>query len=215
MNLIIVVVNIDGSKDRCLPLSELSIYKLSLYWQIYKTSLPLPRCRYLITAYMPSHELCHPFHLLDECQASDGWERNFSEIFNVQAKCRAYLFATSRFIIEITEVLRSSMSLEIHATRDDGRDTWKATCIDYHLSSSGINSYKKRLRQESQKPSMGCTLPVDIRGAYTLTILQVSFGADLPWLTWRQAYTESYPCWWFSVLIQGNPSLGHPDLQCP
>jgi hypothetical protein len=57
---------------------------------------------------------------LDECQASDGCRRKFlTEIFNLQAKCGAHLFATSRFIVEITEVFKSSTSLEIQATRDD------------------------------------------------------------------------------------------------
>jgi NACHT domain len=57
---------------------------------------------------------------LDECQASDGCRTKFlTEIFNLQAKCGAHLFATSRFILEITEVFKSSTSLEIYATRDD------------------------------------------------------------------------------------------------
>ena len=39
---------------------------------------------------------------LDECQVSDGGRRKFlSEIFNLQAKTGANLFATSRFIPEI------------------------------------------------------------------------------------------------------------------
>jgi hypothetical protein len=57
---------------------------------------------------------------LDECQASDGCRTKFlTEILNLQAKCEVHLFATSRFILEITEVFKSSTSLEIHATRDD------------------------------------------------------------------------------------------------
>jgi hypothetical protein len=39
---------------------------------------------------------------LDECQVSDRGRRKFlSEVFNLQAKTRANLFATSRFIPEI------------------------------------------------------------------------------------------------------------------
>ena len=57
---------------------------------------------------------------LDECQASDSCRTKFlTEIFNLQAKCEVHLFATSRFILEITEVFKSSTWLEIHATRDD------------------------------------------------------------------------------------------------
>ena len=57
---------------------------------------------------------------LDECQASDSCRMKFlTEIFNLQAKCEVHLFATSRFILEITEVFKSSTWLEIHATRDD------------------------------------------------------------------------------------------------
>jgi hypothetical protein len=57
---------------------------------------------------------------LDECQASDGCRAKFlTEIFSLQAKCGAHLFATSRFILEITELFKSSTSLEIRATKDD------------------------------------------------------------------------------------------------
>jgi hypothetical protein len=57
---------------------------------------------------------------LDECQVSDGCRTKFlTEIFNLQAKCGVHLFVTSRFILEITEVFKSSTSLEIRATRDD------------------------------------------------------------------------------------------------
>lgn len=36
-----------------------------------------------------------------------------TDIFNPQANCGAHLFATSRFILEITKVFKSSTSLEI------------------------------------------------------------------------------------------------------
>ncbi|KAF2182154.1 hypothetical protein K469DRAFT_752251 [Zopfia rhizophila CBS 207.26] len=57
---------------------------------------------------------------LDECQVSNGcWMRFLSEIFNLQAECQASLFATSRFIPEINEKFKESMSLEIRASNHD------------------------------------------------------------------------------------------------
>src|SRR5205807_1668042 len=53
---------------------------------------------------------------LDECRCRTGF---LTEVFNLQAKCGVHLFATSRFILEITEVFKSSTSLEIRATRAD------------------------------------------------------------------------------------------------
>ena len=66
----------------------------------------------------------------DECQASDGCRSRFlSEIFNLQAKSRANIFATSRFIPEITERFEGSMSLEIRASEHDVRKY-----VDGHMS---------------------------------------------------------------------------------
>jgi Cdc6-like AAA superfamily ATPase len=57
---------------------------------------------------------------LDECQASDGGrKRLLSEIFNLQTKTGASLFATSRFIPEIMKQFEESISLEIRAIRED------------------------------------------------------------------------------------------------
>jgi hypothetical protein len=57
---------------------------------------------------------------LDECQASDGCRARFLlEIFNLQAECGVNLFATSRFIPEITEKFDGSISLEIRACNED------------------------------------------------------------------------------------------------
>jgi Cdc6-like AAA superfamily ATPase len=59
---------------------------------------------------------------LDECRVSDGCRSRFpSEIFSLQAKCEAHLFATSRFIPEITEKFTGELSLEIRASNDDVR----------------------------------------------------------------------------------------------
>jgi hypothetical protein len=59
---------------------------------------------------------------LDECQASNGYRQRFlSEIFNLQNKVGANIFATSRFIpeTEITEKSSGSTSLEIRASKED------------------------------------------------------------------------------------------------
>ena len=59
---------------------------------------------------------------LDECGISDGgWRKFLSEIFNLQAKTGASLFATSRFIPDIAEEFKGSPSLEIRANSDDVR----------------------------------------------------------------------------------------------
>jgi hypothetical protein len=59
---------------------------------------------------------------LDECQVYDGCRTRFLlEIFNLQAKCGANLFATSRFIPEIKERFEGSISLEIRASNEDVR----------------------------------------------------------------------------------------------
>jgi hypothetical protein len=71
---------------------------------------------------------------LDEYQVSDScWTKFLTEIFNLQAKYRAHLFATSRFILEITEVFKSSTSLEIRATRDNV-ERYLEGCIQQLLS---------------------------------------------------------------------------------
>jgi hypothetical protein len=67
---------------------------------------------------------------LDECQLSEGCRATFlTEIFNLQAKSRANIFATSRFIPEITEKFEGSMSLEIRASEHDVR-----RYVDGHMS---------------------------------------------------------------------------------
>jgi len=57
---------------------------------------------------------------LDECQASHGCRAKFlSETFSLQAKCAANVFATSRFIPEITERFKNNTTLEICASSED------------------------------------------------------------------------------------------------
>ncbi|KAF2195860.1 hypothetical protein K469DRAFT_722891 [Zopfia rhizophila CBS 207.26] len=55
---------------------------------------------------------------LDECQVTTGCRMRFLlEIFNVQAKCQASLFATSRFIPEINEKFKESIYLDGHMSQ--------------------------------------------------------------------------------------------------
>ena len=57
---------------------------------------------------------------LDECQASDGCRQAFlSELFSLQHVCAANIFATSRFVPEITSKFSTSMCLEIQARKED------------------------------------------------------------------------------------------------
>jgi hypothetical protein len=57
---------------------------------------------------------------LDECQASDDcWTRILLELFNLQTRYGANIFATSRFIPEISYQFKGTMTLEISASPDD------------------------------------------------------------------------------------------------
>ena len=67
---------------------------------------------------------------LDECRASDGCRTRFLlELFSLQTKCGVNIFATSRFIPEITEKFGGSLSLEILASEHDVR-----RYVDGHIS---------------------------------------------------------------------------------
>ena len=67
---------------------------------------------------------------LDECRVTEACRTRFLlEIFNLQAKCGANVFATSRFIPEITEKFEGSISLEIRASEQDVR-----RYVDGHIS---------------------------------------------------------------------------------
>jgi hypothetical protein len=57
---------------------------------------------------------------LDECQISDGCLARFlSKVFNLQAECKANLFATSRFIPDIMKTFEGNVSLKICARNED------------------------------------------------------------------------------------------------
>lgn len=59
---------------------------------------------------------------LDECQISNGCRQRFlSGLFNLQAKCGANLFATSRPISSIVKEFEGGSKLEIRASEEDVR----------------------------------------------------------------------------------------------
>lgn len=67
---------------------------------------------------------------LDECQISDGGRKKFlSEIFNIQDKTGANLFATSRSILDIMKEFEGCVSIEIWASNEDVR-----RYLDAHMS---------------------------------------------------------------------------------
>lgn len=68
---------------------------------------------------------------LDECQISHDCRKRFlPELFSLQAKCGVNIFATSRFIPEITENFKGCISLEIRASDYDVEGY-----VDGHISS--------------------------------------------------------------------------------
>jgi Cdc6-like AAA superfamily ATPase len=77
---------------------------------------------------------------LDELLASDKRHKKFlSEIFNLQAKARASVFATSRFVPEIVREFEGSISLEIRASDGDvqryldGRMSQLSLCVSRNV----------------------------------------------------------------------------------
>lgn len=78
---------------------------------------------------------------LDECQADDGYHRSkfLAEVFSLQANSGAKLFATSRFIHDITEKFekKESLLLKIHAS-----DTDVLKYLDDRISHSDLEILK-------------------------------------------------------------------------
>ncbi|GFF66045.1 conserved hypothetical protein [Aspergillus lentulus] len=62
---------------------------------------------------------------LDECEVYGRRTKFLAEIFDLQAKCGVNIFATSRFIPQITERFKCSMTLEIRACDEDVREYLK------------------------------------------------------------------------------------------
>ena len=77
---------------------------------------------------------------LDECQSRSKF---LSEIFNLQAKSGANLFATSRFISEVTERFNGYPSREILASDEDVR-----RYLDGHMSPRAFLKKNSELQDE-------------------------------------------------------------------
>ena len=84
---------------------------------------------------------------LDECRVSDGGRRKFlSEVFSLQARTGANIFATSRFIPEIMNEFKGAISLEIRASSEDVRKY-----LNSHMSQLPSCALKSRDLQEKVK----------------------------------------------------------------
>jgi hypothetical protein len=103
---------------------------------------------------------------LDECQVSEECRsRLISEIFNLQAKTGANIFATSRFIDQITERFKGSISLEVRARKED---------IRRYLDDRILHSESRTLRDCSKDINTGIVEAADgmyiyshiLKGAY-------------------------------------------------
>ncbi len=82
---------------------------------------------------------------LDECQTSDGCRSRFlAEILNLEAKCGANVFATSRFIPEVTRMFDPSTFLEIHASTGILKGTSKETS----RNSAAFDDWNDQLQDE-------------------------------------------------------------------
>ncbi|RYP27804.1 hypothetical protein DL767_007516 [Monosporascus sp. MG133] len=94
---------------------------------------------------------------LDECQVSDGCRMKFlSEIFGLQAKSGPNIFATSRFIPEVTEKFKGSTTCEIRAHDEDVRKY-----LDNQISQSGLKllqTYCEEIKAEITKVVEGMFL---------------------------------------------------------
>ncbi|KAL4999218.1 hypothetical protein BDV10DRAFT_193873 [Aspergillus recurvatus] len=68
---------------------------------------------------------------LDECDVSSGCQtRLLAEIFHLHALCRVNIFATSRFVPQITERFNGSIMLEICACDEDVREYLRAQILE-------------------------------------------------------------------------------------
>jgi hypothetical protein len=87
---------------------------------------------------------------LNECQVSNGCRMTFlTEIFSLQTKTGASLFATSRFIPDIVEKFNGSTTLEIRAHNEDMRQY-----LDGRILQSGqklLETHRKEIKTEITK----------------------------------------------------------------
>lgn len=92
---------------------------------------------------------------LDECQVSEGCRTRFlDKIFDLQDKCGISIFATSRFIPEILEKFKGSVSLEIRGSAEDVR-----RYVDGHISQ--LPSFVGRNPDMKEEVASGIVKAVD------------------------------------------------------
>jgi Cdc6-like AAA superfamily ATPase len=97
---------------------------------------------------------------LDECQISDGSRNRFlSEIFNLQTKTGANLFATSRFIPEIMKCFEGSVSLEIRASDYDVQRYLDGHMSRLPLCVSRSHALQEKIKAEITKAVDGMYVP--------------------------------------------------------
>ncbi|UPL02804.1 hypothetical protein LCI18_013738 [Fusarium solani-melongenae] len=121
---------------------------------------------------------------LDECSASDGCRTRFlSELFNLQARHRINIFATSRFIPEIMDRFETSISMEIRATPDD-----VARYLQGHIGQ--LPSFVQRDRQLQEEIMTGISEAVD--GMFLLAQLYLRLLADKPTLNDIRSAMETF-----------------------
>ncbi|OAR03155.1 hypothetical protein LLEC1_07140 [Akanthomyces lecanii] len=109
---------------------------------------------------------------LDECQASDGRRTRFLfELFNLQTRHGANIFATSRFIPNIIDRFKatSSIEIEIRASPDD-----VARYLQGHIGQ--LPSFVQGDEQLQKEITTGISEVVD--GMFLLAQLYISFLAD-------------------------------------
>lgn len=97
---------------------------------------------------------------LDECQTFDGCRTKLlSELFKLHTRHGANIFATSRFIPEIINQFKTSVSLEIRATTDD-----VARYLESHIER--LPSFVHQNRQLQEEIKIGISEAID--GMYVL-----------------------------------------------
>lgn len=106
---------------------------------------------------------------LDECQTSNGCRTKFlAEIFGLQAKSGANVFATSRFLPEITEKFKGSISTEIRATDEDVR-----RYIDGHMPKLpnfvGYSSERQKELQQELQEEIKTAIATAVNGVYVIS----------------------------------------------
>jgi Cdc6-like AAA superfamily ATPase len=88
---------------------------------------------------------------LDECKNADRTrEHLLGEIFKLQKQTKISLFATSRFIPEIENAFKGSISLEIHANNEDMK-----RYLDGHMPTQACISQDPDLQEEIKTKIIG------------------------------------------------------------